>query len=331
MIPIFLEEGSTALVTKIETDLAGTIKTNGRNLPVKNPITYMSSPAIVLNDPTDDRDDTYDIDDIAINVAWDAVVEPMPDRDGSLAGEPREIQKIIRIKGWVRGQSLAHLYDKINDLNRAFNPMLTFNSDLEAGSDFDIGFVPLKFYTPTTNTTAFPNGFIAHQYYVRSLSVPVDVSTKFDDYNARFNIVLLAVDGRKYEQTTQLYERTGAGLGFSVDNDDATYPSWPTVKMTFVGAPSADIAYNYAAGEAATELSRIVRLEADELTDAAGKTLVIDHQYRRAYYEASGADKTAAIKGSSRFFQIVPGTNLLNITGMDADVAVDIIWRRAFI
>jgi hypothetical protein len=328
MIPLFFEEADTALITQIESDLSGTIKRNGRNLAIRNPITFASSPAIVLNDPTDARDNTYEVDSVAVTPVWDYVNEPNAERDGSIAGPPREVQKMIRVSGFVRATGMAQLYDNIAALNRAFNPVLTYNTDL-ASSEFDVGFVPLKFYTPTDNTSDWANGYIAQQYYVRALSMPVDATTKFDDFSARFVIELLAVDPRKYEQTTQLAERTGSG-DLSIVNAKATYDSWPIVKITFVGAPAGDFRYKFSAG---IESLKAVEFESTDLSDAAGETLVIDHQKRIAYYDDDDEDKTFAIKSGSKFFRILGGeTQTMNFTAnLPANASVDVIWRRAFV
>lgn len=298
---------------------------------IKNPLVYASNPQITLNDPTDSFDNTYDIENVGINPVWDATTEPSADRDGLQVGEPREIQKIITINGFVRASNLAKLNDKIAALNRSFNPVLTYASDAE-NSEFDIGFIPLKFAVTTSDTVNWPDGYIQQQYYVRSIQLPVGVNTKFDDFNARFQIALLTADPRRYEQTTQLAEFTGDfGLsGNTIDNSLATYPSWPIITLTFVTAPSADISLRYRDDSAPVlQLSRIVKLKANELTDAAGKTLIIDFQARMAEY-TNGTDKTDAIQPDTRFFEFVPGNLAIRSANLDVDVATDIIWRRAF-
>lgn len=330
MIPIFIEESDTDLITQIETDLSATVKINGRKLPIRNPITFASSPAIVLNDPTDARDNTYEIDSIAVNPVWDFINEPNAERDGSIAGEPREVNKMLRITGFVRASSLAQLNDNIAALNRAFNPVLAYTLDSET-TDFDIGFLPLKFYTPTANTSDWADGYIAQQYYVRSISLPVDTSSKFDDFSARFVIELLAVDPRKYEQTTQLLERTGAG-SVAANNALATYDSWPIVKITFTTIPAGDFSYRITAGTVGNEVGKVINLESTELADSAGETLVIDHQKRIAYYEDDDENKIAAVKSTSKFWRLMPGSTTINFTAnTPADAAIDIIWRRAFV
>ena len=107
MIPLFLDSNAPVALHGI---------TDARKETIKNPIVFGSTPSITLNNPADSRDSTYDVSNIVINSAFDETLEPLADRDGSLPGEPREVQKIIEIDGWVRGSTLAGLYDKINAL-----------------------------------------------------------------------------------------------------------------------------------------------------------------------------------------------------------------------
>lgn len=324
MIPIFFDDSASALITQIQTDLGGTVKTSGRDLPIRNPITYKSVPQIVLNSPIDARDDTYEVDDISIQPMWDENMEPHSDRDGSQVGEPREVQKIIRISGWVRAPSLAKLYDKIAALNRAFNPVLARIDD--NANAFNTGFMKLQFYTPTADTGAWGATFIAQEYRARSIDLPVPITTKFDDLSARFRIMLRVADGRRYQQAELTATRTGSGT-VSVANSLATYPSWPIIELAFTTAASTDITIERTNNPT---YGRVTRLEADRLTDSAGKTLQIDMQARSAKY-VGGADKTDALQASSRFFDLLhAGTNTINFTGLPADCGVTVKWHRAF-
>jgi hypothetical protein len=323
MIPLYFSEDDAALITQIETDLVGTVKTNGRDLPIRNPIMYASVPAIVLNSPCDPRDDTYEVDDVAIQPMWDENMEPHADRDGSQVGEPREVQKIIRIRGWVRAPSLAKLYDNINALNRAFNPVLSRIDDYE--NEYNTGFLDLDFYVPTDDG-AYASGFIPQKYKVRSIDLPVPSTTKFDDFNARFEIVLRTADGRRYHQTESTATRTGNG-NVTANNTLATYPSWPIIDLDFTTAVSTDITIERTNNPT---YGRITRLVATALTDSAGKVLRIDMQARTAKY-VGGADKTAALRADSRFFDLLhAGNNTITFAGLPSDCDVTVRWNRAY-
>lgn len=288
---------------------------------IKNPITYASSPSIILNDPTNAADDMYDVEDVAISPAYDETVEPNADSDGSISGPPRETQKIITMRGFTRAQNHAHLLDKIAALNRAFNPVLAYDADADI---VNRGFLPIKFAVTTEDTVNWPAGYIPQQYFVRSLRLPVPVTTKFDDFNARFNIMLRAADPRRYHQTASTAVRTGSG-SVTVDNLLATYPSWPTITLAFVTAVSSDITITRTNSQNGS-----VVLLAAQLTDSANKTLTIDYASRTAEY-TTGTDKVKALKSTSQFQDVVQAaSNAFSFTNLPADCNVTITWRRAF-
>lgn len=293
--------------------------------PIQNPIVYESSPSITLNNPVDPQNDTFAIEDVSISPAIDEVVEPNADRDGTVAGEPREVQKIITMRGWVRAPTYAKLYDKIAALNRAFHPVNTYASDVATAS-YDIGFLPLKFKVPTTDTANWSGGYISQQYRARSIVLPVPTMTRFDDIQARFVIVLRLADPRRYEQTERSASRTGNG-SMTADNTLATYPSWPTIEIAFATAPSAD--FNITRATVPT-LNRVIHIKSSALTDAAGKTLIIDSQYRTAKY-SDGTDKTDALRADARFFTMLAGmAQTITIASAPSDAVIIVKWRRAF-
>lgn len=324
MIPLFFDPDASSLITQIESDLTGTVKPSGAGLPIRNPITYDSTPSIVLNSPCDDRDDTYEVDDVSMQTMWDENMEPHADRDGAQVGEPREVQKIIRIAGWVRAPSLAKLYDKISALNRAFNPVLSHINDND--NPFNTGFLDLKFYAPTDDTANWASGYIPQEYRARSIALPVPITTKFDDLSTRFVIMLRAADGRRYHQTESTATRTGSG-NVTADNSLATYPSWPVIDLDFTTGASSDIAIERTNNPT---YGRITLLEADSLSDSAGEVLRIDMLARTAKY-VSGADKTGALKANSRFFDLLAGgSNTITFTNLPSDCDVTVRWNRAF-
>lgn len=289
----------------------------------RNPLVYGSNPTITLNDPTDDPDDTYLVEDVDVSPTYDMRSEPNSDRDGTQSGQPRKLQLMIAIRGWVKAPSHAALYDKISALNRAFDPILTYLND--SSSTFDRGFMALDFNVPTTNTDDYATGLIASRYYAQSLKVPVPTTTKFDGLAARFVIILRCNDPRRYWQTLSENEDTGP-FALPVDNTLATYPSWPIIEIDFTTVPAGDITI------VRDSHSATITLESTELADSSGHTLTIDTQARTATYE-DGTNKITALQPSSRFFPINPAVNH-NVTfgaNTPANAVVRVIWRRAFV
>ena len=285
---------------------------------VKLPLDYDSR--ITLNNPNDDPKDTFILETSSVNNIWDAVVEPNPDRDGSRSFAPRRVQAVHRITGWVRAPNGARLHDKMNELAEAFDPVLTYVDD---PSTFDKGYLPLNFNVPTANLTNFPSGLIPSRIYVASVRVPAGISTKYDSYNAFFDLTLRAVDPVIYSQSTSEVERTGNGT-MVANNTLATYLSWPIWEIVFTGAPGSEMTI-----QRTTPIApQVIYLDNAQLTGAV--TLIIDSQARQAFY-SNGTDKIAAVKPASRYFQILPGSNTITLGGFPSDAVITCTWRRAYV
>lgn len=275
---------------------------------------------LTLNDPTDDPDNTYLIEQTSEQLFYDSVVEPNAETDGSHAAEVRRVQSLHRIDGWVKAPSLAALHDKIAALNEAFDPVLAYDNT----NHYDRGYLPYDFDVPTANTDDYATGLIAARYYLQAIQLPVAVHTKFDGFQARYNLMMRAIDPRAYLQTTESNNRTGDGV-LTLDNTLATYPSWPVITIAFTTAASTDITLKRTTG---TDLT--IHLEADNLSDSAGETLTID-PYKKTYEYADGTDKVSAIKVATRFWQVLPQSNSITIAGAPANAVITVTWRRAFV
>lgn len=152
----------------------------------------------------------YDVEVSSSQPLWDVNVEPNADRDGSLASEPRMVQRIITLRGFVRGNHPEDLYRAINYLNYSFDPVVNF---LEGSSTFthtlfpnaqpfsNVGFGVLAWFSADEEMTAGAEPYeeLNRFLFVRSLARPVQLETKFDDFNAAFSIQLLAADPTVYE------------------------------------------------------------------------------------------------------------------------------------
>jgi len=287
------------------------------DIGTKNPIVYGSTPSITLNNPADDPQDTYMVEDITVQPTWDVQIEPKPDRDGSTAGAPREVQKIIVLRGWVKALTYAGLYDKIHALNRAFNPVLAYQGDNSAD---DIGFLPLSFDVPTADTTNWPSGIISCRYRVQSMAIPIPLQTKFDNLQARFTLQLRAIDPRRYEQAQQSVNTTG-NSALALDNTKATYESFPTIVLAITTQPTVDFSIIF---------NGVNVLFFDYTRFSGHSSLTINCQSRSARWD-NGADATDAIKATSTFFAVPAAVNH-NIQAVSApsDMSLTVTWNRAF-
>lgn len=290
----------------------------------RNPIIYNSSPSITLNNPNDDPDNTYLVEDVSIDPMWDSVIEPLPDRDGIHGHEPRRVQTMITIRGWVKATTYAKLHDKIRALNRAFDPVLNYLND---DSDIDKGFVALDFTILTEDNTNYTDGEIPARFYCTPVKRPIPLVTKFDGLNARFVIQLRCADPRMYLQTTTEDEISGASpQAITVTGSTLLeYPVYPIVEVDFATAPSGTLTI-YRSGPT---FEGSVSLAGADL--AGSKTLVIDMQAKTVQY-SDGTDKMDALSAGSRFFRLFPGeSNEVTFIGFPSDATLRVIHRRAFV
>lgn len=283
----------------------------------KNSITFRS---LNINNAADEEKDTYLIEDVSESDAWQQVVEPFPDRDGSNALEPFVMSKIFRVRGWVRSTSMRKLYDKIETINKKFHPVLCYNADT---STYNRGYLPLSFNVPTDDTTNYATGLIPSLYYVQALRPPVSQYTKFLGLSARIDFLLRAADPRRYLSTSSSGDRVGNGT-IVLSNVLADYPSYPIITIVTTSAPSGTptIARTTPAGGT-------ISFTGAQLAGAT--TYILDLQ-AKTFKTAGGTDKSAALVGGSNFSQISEGaSNTWTLAGWPADVAIEIVWVRAFL
>lgn len=276
---------------------------------------------LTLNNPSDNPDNTYLIELASEQVFYDSVMEPNAETDGAKSYEVRRVQAIHRLDGWVKATNLANLSDKIAALNEAFDPVLAYLND-SAVANYDRGYLPYDFDVPTADTANYATGLIGARLYLQALQRPVAVGTKFDGFQARFSLFLRAVDPVAYLQSTSTANRTGDGT-LTADNSLATYPSWPIIEVAFTTAPSGDMTITRTTGD-----DRTITLESTEL--AGSKTLTLD-PYKKVYEYTDGTNKIAAIQAGSRFFQLLPSSNSITLSGFPADAVITVTWRRAFV
>jgi hypothetical protein len=289
--------------------------------PNKNLLTFR---ALLLNNPADEEKSTYHIEEVLVSNAWQQAYEPMPDRDGSQGYEPLDMYKMLNMRGWVRAQSLAELYDKIETLNKTFYPGNAWIAD--SATTLNRGFMALDFDVPTTDTANYATGKIPSRYYVQALRLPVSLDTKFDNLNARIDFFLRANDPRRYLQTTSTNNRTSNGT-LVIANTLASAYSYPSILITLPDAPPAGTGtITTDTGPAAGNVVSI------DLTALAASTAYnLDMGARTFVKNSDGTNKINAIVVSSEFFPIYATSQTLTFGGFAAGTTFVVTWRRAFV
>lgn len=280
-----------------------------------NLLTFRS---LEINKPSDPEDDTFRIEEIAESDIWQQAFEPFPNRDGAQVYEPFMMYKLFQVRGFVKAPTLAKLFDKIELLNKTFNPINCYLADT---STFNKGYLPLDFNVPTTDTGTYGSGLIPSRYYVQAIRPPVVIETKFDGLTARIDFILRAVDPRRYLQTTSSGNRTGDGT-LVLDNSLASYRSFPTITIALPGGAPAGTATI-----STSESSKVVSIDLSQLS--ASTTYTLDMQGRT--FVTGATNKIAAITGSSQFFDLLAKSQTLTFAGFAAGTGLTVVWRRAFL
>lgn len=269
---------------------------------------------LTINDPDDDPDDTYEPAIAIARYALDEVLEPKAEQDGSEGYAPRKISKIIRIDGMVKAPSNRRLWDKVEALNEAYDPVLTFEDDV--ASTYDRGYLPLTFAVPTNDTANYPSGLIGMQYYARPIAQPIELASKFQGHNAPFHIEMLAIDPRRYSQT--LTSQTLVNGANTVNNTLASYPSYPVIVLTMSGAGTD----GWFIGHETELVSLYLNLA------GAGQTIEIDmakHVVRK-----NGVEDMTLFK-SGKFWKLGRQSHTVTVSNVTGISQVQIQWRRAFV
>lgn len=258
------------------------------------------------------NDDTYPVGIVAINHQYDAVTEPLAQKNGMEAYDPRHLVTMVRIEGTIEGTSVADLHDKVEALNAAFDPVLAFEADT---STFDPGYMPFTFSVPTEDTANYPDGLKPLEYFGRSMQLPVPRFSKFEGDVARFTIVLQCVDPRRYLQTD-----TDVAVGTStvINNSLGQYKSMPVITIVMSGAGASNFTISNGTDTLTLDLTGL----------SAGTTVIIDTGSRSIL--VGGADrmdlwvsgKYPAVKASSHTWTTANRTGVSSVT---------VTYRRAFV
>ena len=188
--------------------------------------------SLTLNNPSDDVDDTYEVNSVITGDALQILHEALPNTDGSeLSSEVRKQLKIIRIDGTMRAPSLASYFDKRLALALAFDAAKIDHENTDP-------YLALTFSTPTTDTTTYPTGLVASKYLVLPRKLTLPAISMYTGLAGFFSIELEAIDPRRYLQTAATAQVSGTGTSAFANSKADTY-SWPTVTITATGAGSA--------------------------------------------------------------------------------------------
>lgn len=296
--------------------MIGLFKENGDKLP----ITYRG---LTLNDPADDPKDTFEVWLALVDPEHSSIAEPKSERDGSEIYRPKKQRGIIRITGGVKAPTAGELFDKIEDLRAAFDPVNAYMADL--ASTVDIGFMPLEFSRPTADTANYASGLKDLQYYARSLALPVTRVSKNDGKAARFAIVMECADPRAYSQTASSAQRTNAGA-ITVDNTLASYYSYPTITITLSGATGV------------IELERVAALDTSalqlDLTGLVAGDVVVVNMESQSVTLNGAAAMDLVVVDQADWWELYGAesqtVNVTNISGTALAGTVSVAWVKAF-
>lgn len=168
---------------------------------------------------------------------YNTIVEPYPERDGSLAGEPQPIHRTIRLKGVISfpgyhdmssPDSLGNLHSHVGKWLMVLDPRNQYLGGASVLSNtiiphwepfYNIGFGILAWYDPSAHddwrirsgqdfeffatppvVDDIPEYARLNRFmFARSIKKPVTQYTKYDDVNVQFEVQFLIVDPRVYE------------------------------------------------------------------------------------------------------------------------------------
>jgi len=194
---------------------------------------------LTLNSPNDTLSgssgpDTYEINTVAGQTAFDYLSEVNQQRDGLEVYPFRKVSRIETLKGVIRAPTQVKLHDKIKALANAFDPAKIAHDNDPTGANPNDMFLPLDFSVPTADTANYATGLVPSRYYALPFRIPDPIIDYASGLSAYFDLIMLIRDPRRYWQT--LTTQAGAD---TVDNSLADYWSWPTLTITMAGAGSA--------------------------------------------------------------------------------------------
>lgn len=280
----------------------------GTNNPdTKNAFVFNS--VLTLNNPADDPDETYEVVAVAVADQFSLLTEPLPQQDGQQIYIPRKTRKLIHMDGIIHSKTLAGLLDKAMALNYYLDPVNAFWSDTASDMGNNKGFLPLTFSVPTADTTNYPTGLISTVAYVRSVQRPVQIGSKLQGYNTRFQIVFEMIDPRFYWATQS---SVSLNDGSSTSHTSQTkYPTYPILSATLSSAPQV-IQINRTSPNDENGVDMNVRIDPTATLDGSaavsGDVVTFNMQTGRAYLNGT-LREDFAVPGYMSYWPVLPGDN----------------------
>lgn len=257
--------------------------------------------AIELNKESDPADDRYEINTIRPSTSLDYVSDPKPEIDGLEVYAPRKVGRLLIVDGIIRAPTIAKLFDKMNSLAGALDPVKLYEANPST-----FGFVPLDFTTPSVA------GNLACRYYVRPNKVVEPFVLEHPRHTAAYTLELLLRDPRRYLQAQSTL--AGGGIAANAGN----YKTWPTLTITMSGAGSA----TYTITNSTTGEGLVLNLTGLVNADV----VVVDMEARSI--KKNGVD-TPALWADGDFFDLEPGNNTI-LYANTTNAASSLAWRSAF-
>lgn len=271
---------------------------------------------ITFNSPSEAIDDCIEVSDVTETPMSDAIVELKQGRDGSEAYEVYRSGVVIRIRGFLKSPTMAGLMDKMGTVAGATDPA-TLSRKAQSST---LGFLNLGFSVPTADTANYATGLVSSFYTVRPMAPMRYGRTKLDGLAIPFSIDFFARDPRRYFITQQSVTETGTGT--TLPNTLATYPSWPTTRITATGAgPAAySIANTSAWGGTKTltlDLSTLVNLD------------VVRVYHERRYITKNNVT-AMNLYVSGQYYEVEPGVGNVTTRTANGNLTNVYDWYRAF-
>lgn len=314
------------LVTHLPSATGGGVGVGTVNADLRNPYTFNG---LVINNPNDSQDDTYELVSAAISDQFVLATEPLPQQDGQQSYIPRKTRKILHLEGIIHAPTLGQLEYKVMQMHRYLDPINTFWDD-SSTMDNDKGFLSLTFSVPTSNTTDYATGLIAVRAYCRSLSRPVPAITKMSGYNARFQIMFEMIDPRFYWTTQSVLALTNNATG--VHTSLTQYPTYPLVDFTLSSAAQLiNINRTLPLNENGAVMNVRIdpRIAIQGTAAQSGDTITINMMTGKAS-RLGVIREDWAVAGFMRFWPVLPGSNSIQVASTATFSAINLKYNRAF-
>lgn len=300
------------------------------NPDTKNPFVFNS--LLTLNNPADSPDETYEVVTVGIADQYNMQTEPLPQSDGLQMYIPRKVRKMINIDGIIHAKTVGKLVYMGMQMNYFFDPVNAFWADTAATVAENKGFLPLTFSVPTSDTANYGDGLIEMVAYVRSTQRPVQIGSKLQGYNARFNLLLEMIDPRFYYVTPDVVTLNDAS---DTNHTSVTeYPTYPTLSVTLSSAPDT-IYINRKSPNDENGSDMNVRIDPTKTLDGpaavSGDVVSLDMATGKAYLNGT-LREDFVVAGFMNYWPVLPGANVFRLeSNATSFSAKTLTYNRAFV